>query len=141
VTAPIGILDAASLGELRAFTEQGMTATCTVQRRTTTGGSQSVAWAAVAGLVGLDCSFRTEASDEQVAADAVRATTRFRVRFRVTDFPAGGAGIQPQDRLVITHNVPGLPSPLTLSVVGALPKNADEVTRRVLAELVAPGGA
>jgi head-tail adaptor len=143
MTAP-GILDAGSLSELRAFTEQAMTATCTVQRRTTVagaGGAQTTTWANVAGLVDLPCSFRTETADERLAAGATQARETYRVRFRPDDFTAGVTQIEAQDRLVVTHTVAGRSTPLTLAVLGVLLKNADEVTRVVRAERVAPGGS
>ena len=90
----------------------------------------------------MPCGFKPDASPtEPVAADAVQAVARYRVRFPVETFADGVASILPQDRLVITHEVPGLASPMTLRVLGDLPKGTDEVARRVLAERVGAGGA
>ena len=77
---------------------------------------------------------------EAVTADAVQAATVFLVKFRRGDFTAGAASIRPDDVLSITHQVPGVASPLVLAVTGDQPKHGVELSRRVLARRVQPGG-
>ena len=157
MTAPAGIFDEASLAELRALVAPTRTATCAVRRPVTvigTGGVQQQAWDVVPALAALPCSLKPAgAPSEAITADAVRAATRFVVGFDPEAFGAVGpvpapgaagratyAAVLPTDRLTLTHTLPGLPSPLVLSVLGDQPKGADEVSRKVLAERIAAGG-
>lgn len=135
MTAPSGIFDPASLAELRAFAERAMTATAAIQSRTTTegvGGDDGDTWTTVEGLDAVPCSFRPAAApNEVVVADAEQAVATYLVKL-----PHGTPVTAPQ-RLVITHERPGIPSPLTLDVVGPYFRST-EISRWVQCTLVGP---
>lgn len=125
------MLSAADRAELRRLIEPTLTARAAVQRlvRTKTGpATYTDVWTTVAGQEALPCKFRVAAAPAEIAtADAVRAVSRYTVTM-VT-----GTAVDASQRLVVTHTEPGVPSPLTLDVIGPLYRSG-EVTRRVLAE-------
>lgn len=129
----------ADVAELRAVAEAGLLGGCTVARNVSSaaaGGSRVAAWVMVVGLTDLPCGFRAEPPAEGVAADAPRTVTRYRVRLGGAAVRPGAPVILPNDRLTITHTVPGVPSPLVLSVIGPVASSYGDVTRLVLAETV-----
>lgn len=142
--AATGFFPLASLKRLRALRARKRTASCTVQRRTTVigaGGAKTQTWADVPGLTNLACGFAPAAApSETIAADAARAQLVYEVDFDVEAFPAGAESIKPEDRLVVTHAVRGLPSPATLSVIDDTPEASDEIGRVVRATRVRTGG-
>ena len=131
-----GIFSDTDLAELREFVRPTMPWSCDVQ----TGGN-GTAFANVAGLTGLPCGFSPAGvPSEAVTADAVRAATRFDVRFAVDAFTPGGPAITSAHTLRVTHAVPGMPSPIRFRVLGDQPRGSDEVRRTVACERVAGGG-
>lgn len=132
----MSILPASAVRTLRTLIESGMTGTCSVRRPLPyaegPGGSNANAgqYGVVAGLEGVDCSFRPAADPaEVVVADSERAAQTYSVGF------PHGTDVRRNDRLVITHTEPGVPSPLVLDVVGPRYRTG-EIVRRVIAELV-----
>lgn len=139
-----GFLSPSAVTRLRALSRAGMTATCAVHRRTETpqaGGEPTVTWAPVTGLTALPCSVKPAGDpSETLTADAATVAERYVVRFPPTAFTDGVRAIRAEDRLVLTHAIPGIGSPMTLSVEGDLPKSVYEVARRVLATRDRAGG-
>jgi len=131
-----GIFSDTDLAELRDLVRPTMPWTCDVQ----TGGNGQP-FVNVTGLTGLPCGFSPAGVPrEAVTADAIRAATRFDVRFPVESFTPGGPAILSSHTLRVTHGVPGMPSPIRFRVLGDQPKASDEVRRIVAAERVAGGG-
>ena len=110
-----------------------------VERRP--NGATTGAYQPVAGLTNLPCDFAFSAPAESVQADAMKATTQGEVRVPPRLFAPGLPSIGAADRLRITHDKPGVPSPLVVTVRGGdQPGSAVEVVRRIIVTRAAPGG-
>jgi hypothetical protein len=119
----------ADLAEMRAFSDANLPHSATVQAWTRVrepGGTYVTTWSTEQS--GLPCRLATVGTPtERLASGTFTEVKEFRVVFAADAVIAAG-----NRRLVVTHTIPGLASPLTLYVTGVEAKTY-EMQRGVLA--------
>ena len=110
------LFSASDLAEMQAFNAASLPHTATVEQWTRTrepGGTYVTTW--VTEQSALPCRLATVGTPtERLASGTFAAVTEFRVSFAVSVQIASS-----NRRLVITHDIPGIASPLTLYVTGS----------------------
>lgn len=123
------LFSAADLAEMRAFNDANLPHTADVEswsRVREPGGTYVSTWADEQS--GLPCRLATVgAPAERLASGTFAEVKEFRVDFAVDVMIASS-----NRRLIVTHDIPGLVSPLTLYVTG-VPARTYEMQRTVLA--------
>ena len=117
----------ADLAEMRALSEANLPHSCDVQHGTRTreaGGTYTTNWTVEQNDV--PCRLATIGTPaERLSAGSLREIKEFEVVFPY------GTWINPERRLVITHDIPDLASPLTLYVSGS-PARTSEMQSAVI---------
>jgi hypothetical protein len=123
------LFDATDLAEMRAFNEANLPHTADVEAWTRVrepGGTYTTSWTVEQN--DLPCRLATVgAPAERLASGTFAEVKEFRV-----DFDVDVSIATLNRRLVVTHTIPGLASPLTLYVTG-VPARTYEMQRTVLA--------
>lgn len=125
------LFTASDLAEMQAFNEANLPHTCAVEawgRVREPGGTYVTTWTPVSGQTALPCRMATVGTpDERLTSGTLAEVKEFRIDFAVSvQIPSANR------RLVITHDIAGLTSPITLYVTGSLARTY-EMQRTVLA--------
>lgn len=123
------LFTASDLAEMQAFNDANLPHTCDVDvwsRVREPGGTYTSSWTTEQDAVPCRLAI-IGTPEEKLASGTLREFKDFRVDFAV-DVSVAVAN----RRMVITHDIPGLPSPLTLYPTGSLARTY-EMQRTVLA--------
>jgi hypothetical protein len=112
------LFTAADLAEMQAFSAANLPHTADVEAWTRVrepGGTYTTTWTVVEGLTDLPCRASTVGTPaERLASGTFAEVKEFAVVFDVDVMIAAS-----NRRLVLTHDIPGIASPITLYVTGS----------------------